>query len=80
MQRVHRTLFVDEDDYLDVEENHNDDDDGIIGVHSTLFVDRDGDGYHDVEEVDKDDDDDDGHTGVRRTLFADKDGYHHDDN
>ena len=78
MQRVHRTLFVD-----DAKENHNDDV-GDIRVCHPLFVDQ--DDYHDVEEVDNDDnedddddDDDDGHTWVLRPQFADKDDYHHDD-
>ena len=47
MQRVHRTLFVD-----DAKENHNDDV-GDIRVCHPLFVDQ--DDYHDVEEVDNED-------------------------
>ena len=53
MQRVHRrTLFVDEDDYHDAEENHNDNygddgDDGHTAVHCTLFADEYEDYHHD---------------------------------
>ena len=54
MQRVHRTLFVDEDDYHDAEENHNDDD-GHTAVHCTLFADEYEDYHHDDEENHNDD-------------------------